>query len=139
MIKFARDELKDEYFNQLNAECVHILAALMDILAQDGVDAIVTCIMRTEEKQKEICEKAGLQYYASLHQYGNAVDVVPSKPLQPGQAESIARELSTEYDYGKPGKQSVLWHSLAKNVEGLGFHFHIQANPQIYGQGNKRY
>ena len=123
MLLFANDTLKADYFDKLSNSVVHILADIVDKLSRDKMRAVVTSVMRTKEKQETICKEIGMPYYASLHEYGHAVDFVTDPLCPSAYALSLCEEINKEYPYrGKKKTVSLIWHQ----GTGLTKHFHLQ-------------
>jgi len=124
-----RPQLVNEYIEKVNLHCVRLLCEVEAECQAYGCGVEITRIGATTDDQIKICKEIGVPYYQSLHEVLNAIDAIPYGKYEPGMPEFISGKINALYPYGKEGHVSVLWHM------GTGLHWHIQANPVIYGVG----
>ena len=84
-------------------------------------DITITGVYRSEEEQRKICHKLGIDFYQSPHTYYRAIDVI-IPGAKPKEYKEIELFINDKYVYG--GKyQTCRYH------KGTGWHIHIQVPP----------
>ena len=87
-----------------------------------GKPSKITCILRFKIEQRKICQKLGVKFYISTHQFWKAIDQTGPRGMPKKIGEGIERRVNIAFPYGgTPGKPSCKYH------KGTGWHFHNQS------------
>ncbi len=121
MIKFTKDNLKDE-FDRLHPHLLKIIFWLAGFsIYRWNIPITVTHLFRSQAEQEAIYGKGTDK--KSVHQFGRGADISVKDFLANGiEPEVIADAVNRNFPYAKPGFKTALYHSFGNH----GRHLHIQ-------------
>lgn len=120
-MRYRTDRLCFEWRELIDRDSLLLpVAATYDAVLQQiaGVDGEVTCILRTEQEQRDICEHMGMAYYQSVHMYWRGLDF-SIQGVREEQVREVIGAVNLAFRYG--GRFAV-----ASLHVGTGPHVHLQ-------------
>ena len=128
---FKRAHMEDEWKHLVSEGAMLVPVVQYALVVSEEIlekDLIITQVFRSEDEQRQLCERLKINFYRTVHSYWRGVDL-RVRIYSEEERLFIRDRINAMFKY-RPGKDVAVYHDV-----GAGAHIHLQA-PALHGTWN---